>query len=231
MTVNGIPTRKLSSPGQFRAAVQADTQALGDRFQAVLQRDPSVAALANFLSKQQQFASLNSKVVTYTASPAEYAQSAGLKQEVDLASQERVASDSVRYHEQNNEVTVTWQSSKIPSVRYTISREVDRTTADLPAGQIAWSGPLTLSAVAHGGREVMVHIKVRPDTDRPYLDQSLQAERGVGSNHVMMDGLLRSYCSSPDRSTPANLARLSAESQALTGAILADLGLAWNLTD
>ncbi len=65
--------------------------------------------------------------------------------------------------------------------------------------------------------------------DRPYLGQSLQAERGVGSKYMLIYGELKRFNSNPDLSTPANLQRLGEASLATTGEILREVHLSWNL--
>lgn len=230
--LNNIPGRTIGNAQQFRAAVQADALALGERFEAQLSHDPGQDSLLTFLARQREFSTLHGKVVNYTATSAEYQQSAERKKQMEAARNSLTLGPDVKLHE--GEVNVSWTRRELPAllkesgfqtIRYCISREV------AGEGARTWSGPIRLSALAEGpgGKSLHLTVAIRDQGDRPYLDQSLQAERGVGSKYMLMDGDFKRFNSNPDLSTVANLQRLSAASQTVTGEILRDLNLSWNI--
>lgn len=230
--LNPIPGRTITNSQQFRAALQDDVSALSRRFDAEWSQDPGQPALMTLLTRQREFAALHGKVTSYTATPAEYQQSAELKKQVEAARNALVPGPNVKLHD--GEVSLSWTHRRLPSflqdsgfqsIRYCISREV------AGQGPQTFSGPIRLSALAEGpgGKSLLVTVALRPDGDRPYLDQSLQAERGVGSKHMLMDGEFKRFNSNPDLSTLANLQRLSPASLAMTAEILKEVNLSWNI--
>jgi len=121
-----------------------------------------------------------------------------------------LSAPNVKLHQ--GEVSVTWQPGELPAL-----------LKESGFQSIRYCIRLYAEAVGPGGKSLLLTVAAQVRGDRPYLDQSLQAERGVGSKYMLMDGEFKRFNSNPDLSTPANLQRLSEASLATTDEILREV--------